>query len=99
MEEPDSGFAWHELEIVEFDHPAPASTYLGGLDDLAAALDGVGDLRSDGPTGRRSLEMVMGIYQSHLEGNRPVHFPVSLRERGVEALRRAGVFERRADEG
>ena len=40
----------------------------------------------------------MGIYQSHLEGNRPVRFPVSLTERGIEALRRAGVFESRTDE-
>ena len=49
-------------------------------------------LRPDGAVGRRSLEMVMAIYQSQLQGNTPVYFPVSLGASGVAALRQAGQF-------
>ena len=95
LSEPDSGFEWSSLEEVEVERPAPVSTYVAALSELIDALEGRGTLRSDGAVGRRSLEMVMAIYQSQLEGNRPVHFPISLAESGVEALRRAGNFEER----
>jgi hypothetical protein len=39
----------------------------------------------------------MGIYQSQLEGCRPVHFPVSLKSSGVQELRRAGQFVERPE--
>ena len=59
---------------------------------LIDALEGKATLRSDGAVGRRSLEMVMAIYQSQLQGNTPVYFPVSLGASGVAALRQAGQF-------
>ena len=92
---PDSGFEWSSLEEVEVERPAPVSTYVAALSELTDTLEGHGTLRSDGAVGRRSLEMVMAIYQSQLEGNRPVHFPISLAESGVEALRRVGNFKER----
>ena len=96
MSEPDSGFEWSALEEVVVERPAPCSSYVEALAELIDALEDKGTLRSDGAVGRRSLEMVMAIYQSQLEGNNPVRFPVSLAESGVEALRREGNFVERA---
>ncbi|MBT6620539.1 MAG: Gfo/Idh/MocA family oxidoreductase [Gemmatimonadetes bacterium] len=96
MSEPDSGFEWSALEEVAVERPAPCSSYVEALAELINALEDKGTLRSDGAVGRRSLEMVMAIYQSQLEGNNPVRFPVSLAESGVEALRREGNFVERA---
>ena len=90
MTEPDSGFEWSSLEESEIERPAATSTYVEALAELIDALEGRGTLRSDGAVGRRSLEMVMAIYQSQLQGNSPIRFPVSLGESGVEALRREG---------
>ena len=73
-------------------HPEPVSTYVEALTELVAALEGNGTLRSDGSVGLRSVEMVHAVYQSQLDGNRPVHFPVSLKTSGVEALRAEGQF-------
>lgn len=95
VHEPESGFQWSSLKPREVDHPAPASTYVIALQELLDALEGKGRLRSDGRIGRRSLEMVMAVYQSQLEGNRPVKFPLQLAESGAEALRQAGQFRRR----
>ncbi|MFT5377726.1 MAG: putative dehydrogenase [Candidatus Latescibacterota bacterium] len=95
LSEPDSGFEWSRLQEAELAHPAPASTYVEALAELVTALEGNGALRSDGEVGRRSLEMVHAVYQSQLEGNRPVHFPVTLKGSGVEALRAAGQFRDR----
>ena len=92
MSEPDSGFEWSSLEEVDVEHSAPTSSYVEALAELIDALEGKSTLRSDGTVGRRSLEMVMAIYQSQLEGNGPVRFPVSLAESGVEALRQEGNF-------
>lgn len=91
--EPDSGFEWKRLHSSELEHPAPASTYLEALTELVNALQGNGNLRSDGSVGLRSLEMVQAVYQSQLEGNRPVHFPVSLKTSGIDALRAVGQFQ------
>ena len=96
--EPDSGFAWRELAEAPVERPAPASTYCAALDELLDALDGTGTLRSDGRVGRRSLEVIMAIYQSQLEGNRPVSFPLTMAGSGVAALRAAGHFAERGDE-
>ena len=93
--EPDSGFQWSSLELTEVDHPPPESTYVLALTELVDALEGRGELRSDGRVGLRSLEMVMAIYQSQLAGNRPVHFPLEARGSGVAALREAGEFVER----
>ena len=90
--EPDSGFQWSSLQRREVDRPTPTSSYVTALEELVAALEGHGELRSDGRVGQRSLEIVMAIYQSQLEGNRPVPFPISMRESGVAALRQVGQF-------
>ncbi|AWT60002.1 MAG: Myo-inositol 2-dehydrogenase [Candidatus Moanabacter tarae] len=94
MYEPESGFQWSSLQEKEVLHPEAASTYVLGLGELLDALNGRGLLRSDGLVGRRSLEMVMAIYQSQLQGNCPVKFPVSVGGSGVAALRRAGDFKK-----
>ena len=91
MYEPDSGFQWSALQETAIDRPAPASTYVAALAELLAGLEG-GPLRSDGHVGRRSLEMVTAVYQSQLDGNRPVSFPLQRLDNGVEALRAAGAF-------
>ena len=83
------------MKLAQVDHPPPASTYVLALNELVNALEGRGELRSDGRVGLRSLEMVMAIYQSQLAGNRPVHFPLEARGSGVEALREAGAFVER----
>ncbi len=93
----DSGFQWSSLQSKEAIHPAPTSTYVAALDELITAMEGQGELRSDGRVGRRSLEMVMAIYQSQQQGNQPVRFPISLRESGVGMLRRVGQFSERSD--
>ena len=97
--EPDSGFQWSTLREVEVDHPAPVSTYVVALEELIAALEGKGGLRSDGKVGRRSLELVIALYQSQLAGNQPLHLPLQDRETAVQALRDAGQFsDRTGDE-
>ncbi|MCZ6677432.1 MAG: Gfo/Idh/MocA family oxidoreductase [Candidatus Poribacteria bacterium] len=90
--EPDSGFQWSSLKPREVAQPDPTSSYVTALAELIAALEGQGQLRSDGRVGRRSLEMVMAIYQSQRQGNQPVRFPISMGESGVAGLRRAGQF-------
>ncbi len=95
--EPESGFQWSSLQLKEVAHPPQASSYVLALEELISALEGKGELRSDGGVGRRSLEMVMAIYQSQLAGNRPVHFPLAERGSGVEALRQAGQFVEKSD--
>ncbi len=90
--EPDSGFQWNSLKEREVDSPQPVSTYVVALEELVAALEGNGGLRSDGVVGRRSLELVMAVYQSQLDDNQPVRLPLEDRESGVEALRAAELF-------
>ena len=94
----DSGFAWRELAETPVERLATTSTYCAALDELLDTLEGTGTLRSDGRVGRRSLEIIMAIYQSQLEGNRPVSFPVTMDASGVEELRTAGRFAVRSDE-
>ena len=95
--EPDSGFQWSTLQRKEIDLPPDNSTYVDALAELAGALDGKGALRSDGRVGRRSLEIVMGIYQSQMGDCTPVHFPVPLKSSGVGALRAVGHFVERSE--
>jgi predicted dehydrogenase len=97
--EADTGFQWSSLQEVAVDHPAPVSTYVLALEELVAALEGRGDLRSDGRVGRRSLELVIAIYQSQLAGNQPVHLPLKDRDTAVQALRDAGQFTDSAEAG
>ena len=94
--EPDSGFQWSTLQPRGMDLPPEGSTYVAALEELAGALDGKNTVRSNGEVGRRSLEIVMGIYQSQLEGCAPVRFPVSLTSSGVDALRTTGHFSERS---
>ena len=82
----------HAAAAGTWNMPPDNSTYVSALEELAGALDGGNALRSDGEVGRRSLEIVMGIYQSQLEGCAPVRFPVSLTSSGVQALRDTGHF-------
>ena len=90
--EADSGFQWRQLTESPVERPPDASSYSVALDELLDALEGKTELRSDGRVGRRSLEMIMAVYQSQLRGNHPVSFPVTLTDSGVEALREAGQF-------
>ena len=101
--EPDSGFQWSSLQSTAVEHPASVSTYVVALAELVAALEGQAthgnsvSIRSDGRVGRRSLEIVMAIYQSQLKFNQPVRFPISMGESGVAALRQAGQFSERTE--
>lgn len=97
MHEADSGFSWSALVEREVEHPPPASSYVCALEELVRALDGDGFLRSDGIVGRRSLEMVAAVYQSQLDGNCPVRFPLQETASGVEALRQSGQFQARPE--
>jgi hypothetical protein len=90
--EPDSGFQWSGLQPEPLERPTPSSTYVTALDELVTALDGHGELRSDGEVGRRSMAMVTAVYQSQLTGNRPVSFPLTDRSDPIVALRDAGRF-------
>jgi len=90
--EPASGFAWYKLEPQPIERPVPVSTYIVALEELMDTLEDIASLRSDGRVGRRSLEMVMGIYQSQLEGGRPVPFPITMTDSGVLRLREQNRF-------
>lgn len=90
--EADSGFEWRNLTETAVERPSAVSTYSAALDELLDALEDKAELRSDGIVGRRSLEMIMAVYQSQLEGNRLVPFPIRMTESGVQALRDAGRF-------
>ncbi|MAG35906.1 MAG: hypothetical protein CL878_06650 [Dehalococcoidia bacterium] len=95
--EPDSGFQWRELKERTVERPQAASTYVVALEELVAALDSGGTVRSDGEVGRRSLEMVAAIYQSQARGNAPIAFPLTERDSGIESLRASGHFEERPE--
>ena len=90
--EPDSGFQWSTLQPQELSLPPTNSSYVDALQEFYDALEGKTALRSDGLVGRRSLEIVMGIYQSQINGCRPVNFPVQIKKSGVEELRRLNQF-------
>lgn len=90
--EPDSGFQWSGLQPQPLERPTPASTYVAAFDELVTALDGHGEMRSDGDVGRRSMEMVAAVYLSQLAGQRPVHWPLTNRDNPVLALRDEGWF-------
>ena len=90
--EPDSGFQWSTLKETDVQSPEPVSTYVIALEELIAALEGTGTLRSDGKVGRRALELVMAIYQSQLAGNAPMKLPLEDRHSAVQALRDNGSF-------
>ena len=76
------------LKHTPVDHPSPASTYVVALNELVDALEGRGELRSDGRVGLRSLEMVMAIYQSQLAGTGP---SISRSGRAARAWRPCGM--------
>ncbi len=97
MYEPDSGFQWSALTPRQVERPAPASTYVAALDELVNALEGSGSMRSDGVVGRRSLEMVMAIYQSQFNNNQPVSFPMENRSSAVDSLRQSGHFQEKSE--
>ena len=97
--EPDSGFQWSALQPSEVEHPEPTSSYSVALKELIATLDGTGNLRSDGHVGRRSLEVVMAIYESQRAGNKPIRFPVEELNSGVERLRATRWFGPQNTEG
>ena len=90
--EPDSGFQWSGLQPQALDRPPVSSTYVIALEELLDGLDGRGQMRSDGETGRRSMEMVDAVYQSQRSGNHPVSLPLTDRRNTIVALRDAGWF-------
>ncbi len=87
----DSGFRWHGLNEADAEYPEVPPT----RGRRTASPRRGGPLCTDGRPARRSIELVTGIYQSPVEGNRPVHLPVTLRERGIDRLREAGVLSPR----
>ena len=95
--EPDSGFQWSSLQPVEVERPEPVSTYVEALSELLEAMEGRGQLRSDGAIGRRSMEMVSAVYQSQAEGNVPIRFPLTETDNGVDTLRQLGQFDDRTE--
>ena len=82
---------------MEVERPEPVSTYVEALSELLEAMEGRGQLRSDGAIGRRSMEMVSAVYQSQAEGNVPIHFPLTETDNGVDTLRQLGQFDDRTE--
>jgi predicted dehydrogenase len=60
--------------------------YIAAIKDLVECIETGRESESSGRDGRRSIEMIMGMYESARQGNVRIDFPVTLRESGLERM-------------
>jgi hypothetical protein len=60
--------------------------------ELVQCIENGGTPSSSGEDGVASLEMVMGVYESQRQGNKPVTFPLADRSSALYRLRAEGYY-------
>ena len=62
------------------------SAYVAAIKDLVKCIETGRESDSSGRDGRRSIEMIAGIYESARQGNIRIDFPVTLQESALEKM-------------
>ncbi|MEZ4870263.1 MAG: Gfo/Idh/MocA family oxidoreductase [Caldilineaceae bacterium] len=92
LNEPDPRIEWYELTPQPFPDIPPASSIQAAMTELVACMETGATPSSTGEDGVASLEMVMAIYESQLQGNAPVVLPLAQRDSALYRLRAEGRF-------
>jgi predicted dehydrogenase len=92
INEPDARIEWFALEPEPFPAVDKTSSSLDAVRELVQCMETGARPSSPGEDGVASLEMVMGIYESQRQGNRPVIFPLVERDSVLYRLRAEGYF-------
>ncbi|MEM7134006.1 MAG: Gfo/Idh/MocA family oxidoreductase [Chloroflexota bacterium] len=92
LNEPDPRIEWYSLTPEPFPEVTEASSIATAMAELVDCIETGATPSSTGEDGVASLEMVMGIYESQLQGNVPVAFPLQQRDSALYRLREAGQF-------
>jgi len=92
LNEPDPRIEWFELTPEPFPAVPQASSVQRAMEELITCIETGATPSSTGEDGVASLEMVMAIYESQLQGNAPVEFPLVDRASGLYRLRDEGHF-------
>jgi predicted dehydrogenase len=92
LNEPDSRIEWYTLEPQPFPPIEEASSIQLAVEELVRCIEDGGEPSSNGEDGVASLEMVMAIYESQRQGNRPVELPLADRSSQLYMLREEGHF-------
>ena len=91
INEQDPRIEWWELETQDFP-PVPTTSAIGdAVAELVNCIETGATPSSPGEDGIASLEMVMGVYESQLQG-KPVSFPLAARDSALYRLRAAGYY-------
>ncbi|MCC6454513.1 MAG: Gfo/Idh/MocA family oxidoreductase [Caldilineaceae bacterium] len=92
INEPNPIIEWYELEAESFPSVPTTSTILDAVAELVQCIESGSTPSSPGEDGVASLEMVMGVYESQLQGNKPVTFPLVARDSALYRLRAEGYY-------
>jgi predicted dehydrogenase len=92
LNEPDPRIEWYTLEQQPFPAIEEASSIQLAVEELVRCIEDGGEPSSNGEDGVASLEMVMAIYESQRQGNRPVELPLADRSSQLYMLREEGHF-------
>ena len=92
LNEPDPRIEWYTLEPKPFPAIEEASSIQLAVEELVRCIEDGGEPSSNGEDGVASLEMVMAIYESQRQGNRPVELPLADRSSQLYMLREEGHF-------
>ena len=88
--EPDPRIDWWRLEPRGFPPVPDRQPMLDAIEELVRCMETGATPSSTGEDGVKSLEMVMGIYESQLQDNALVTFPLPRRDSALYRLREAG---------
>lgn len=92
LNEPDPRIEWYALQPEPFPEVAEASSIAAAMTELVDCIETGAEPSSNGEDGVASLEMVMAIYESQLQGNVPVALPLPQRDSALYRLRDVGYF-------
>lgn len=92
LNEPDPRIEWYSLTPEPFPEVAEASSIAAAMAELVDCIESSATPCSTGEDGVASLEMVMAIYESQLQGNIPVTLPLPQRDSALYRLRARGHF-------
>ena len=91
INEQDPRIEWWELETQEFPPVASTSSIGDAVAELVNCIETGATPSSPGEDGIASLEMVMGVYESQLQG-KPVTLPLAARDSALYRLRANGYY-------
>ncbi len=92
INEPDPRIEWWELETDPFPSVPATSTIRDAVAELVQCIETGATPSSPGEDGIASLEMVMGVYESQRQANKPVTLPLADRTSTLYRLRAEGYY-------